>query len=378
MIKRPAFIRHWRELEAPVAPPLTGETFGFASEFAAASDLNHLRVAHLRLPPGMRAYPPVALRDDEAFFLVLEGAPDLWLDGELHALAKGDGVSLNAGTGIAHTFLNNSGSDVRLFVMSEAPRTVSRAHHPVDPRANENLMAAGRLWQNPPARKRGPHDGRVGSHANKRKKSRPDFVAHWQAILGKDENNTYPESSERHGIDATFGKRARFSRIGVHVELLPAGRRTSWPHAERDEEEFGFVVSGRIDCWTDGHIVPMLEGDFVGWASGTGTTHALINNSDKDVILVIGGEANRMKNAFFYPLHPRRNKEIGVLHWVDHPKHKFGPHDGLPDVLRETVHPRARRDAVAANAYAAYGAAQSKRGRTRTRSKSEVSRRTRK
>ena len=361
MKKRPDFIRHWRELEAPVAPPTIDEVFGFAAELADATDLNHLRVAHLRLPPGARAYPPIAMRDDEVFLFVLEGKPDLWIDGALHALDEGTGVTLNAGTGIAHSVLNNSGRDVRLFVMSEAPRQVSRAMHPVDASANAALRAVGRHWGDAPMRKRGPHDGLTDAQRGsltpraQRKRGKPDFAAHWKKVLGKDELNTYPGSTEKHGIDASFGKRARFSRIGVHVEVLPAGRRTSWPHAERDEEEYVFVVSGKVDCWIDGHTHPMGEGDFVGWASGTAVTHVVINNGKTDALLIVGGEANRMKNQFFYPLHPRRNAEIGTDHWADHPKKALGPHDGLPDALRKKVPAKARKKAVDANAAAAYG-----------------------
>jgi len=361
-MKKPEFIAHWQSIEAPVAPPGTSETFGFASEFAQMADLAHLRVAHLRLPPGTRAYPPIALRDDEAFFFVLAGEPELWLDGFVIALKEGDGVALNARTGVGHTFLNNSGRDVRLFAMSESPRTTSRAHHPVDAAANENLKAAGRFWSDPPKRTLGPHDGLTdalrGASAPTaaRKKARPSFVSHWRKILGRDdETNAYPASAEHHGIDAPFGKNARFSRIGIHLEVLKPGRRTAWPHAERDEEEFIYVVEGKLDCWTNGYTHPISDGDFVGWTAGTGITHGIINNSKDDAIILAGGEANRQKNQFFYPYHPRRNEEVGKDHWADHPKHKFGPHDGLPDALRATLPKSVWKDPVKANATAAYG-----------------------
>ena len=358
---KPDFLVQWRDLEAPVAPPATNETFGFASELATATDLAHLRVAHIRLPPGTRTYPPIALRDDEAFFFVLDGEPDLWIDGHVHALKEGDGVALHARTGIGHSFLNNSPTTVRLFAISEGPRQSSRAFHPVDGSANDNLRVAGRYWGDAPARKLGPHDGLTEALRGKpmpagaRKKERPDFVSHWETIIDRDENTSYPDSMEKHGPTAYFGRRARFSRIGINLEVLPPGRRTSWPHAERDEEEFVYVVSGRLDCWTEGDTHPMTEGDFVGWASGTGIAHVVINNSDEDALLLVGSEANRQRNQFFYPLHPRRNKEIGAMLWADHPKHKFGPHDGLPDAVRAKLPASVRRDPIAANAAAAYG-----------------------
>jgi uncharacterized cupin superfamily protein len=339
MKKRPAFIRHWKEVESTeqARPPVMDEPFGYVAELAPATGLSHLRAAHIRLPPGVRSHPPIASRDEDVFFFVLEGAPDLWADGDLYALKEGDGISFPARTGIAHSILNNTPNDVRLFVVAEAMRYLSKFAHPVDAAAGENLQKMGKLWTDAPARKLGPHDGQTDANRKspspQRKKKRPDFVANWRDILEK-KASTYPNSTELQGIDAKFGRRARFSRIGVHVELLKPGRRTSWPHAERDEEEFVYVVSGQIDAWNDGHISKMSEGDFIGWESGTGITHVLINNSDEDVILIAGGEASRVRNQFWYPFHPKRNKEVGDLYWADHPKVKLGPHDGMPDALR--------------------------------------------
>ncbi len=344
---KPDFIRSWREIEAPAAPPQSSEDFGFASELSAAAGINHFRAAHLRIPPGRRGYPPMAMDDLEIFAFVLEGAPDLWADGHLHRLVEGDGVALNARTGLSHTLINNTDRDARVFVMTEAFRRNSRAHHPMDEAANEALRKMGMLWSGAPKRKYGPNDGKPGSTAG-RKRGRPDFAAQWRDILNK-KPNRYPHSDEDQTLDARFDNRARFSRIGMRVQLLKAGRRTSWPHAERDEDEFVYVVSGKVDAWNDGHITPMGEGDFIGWPGGTGITHVIINNSDDDAVLIVGGERSRMVNQFWYTFHPRYNKEIGKGYWADHPVHKLGPHDGLPDALRARVPARLRGDPVKAN-----------------------------
>lgn len=337
-MKTPAFIKHWKAVEPPaqLRPPVMDEPFGFAAELAAATGLSHLRVAHLRLPPGVRSHPPIAARDEDLFVFVLEGGPDLWLDGRLHRLCAGDGVCLPSRTGIAHTVLNNSDQEVRLLLMGEAMHVISRFAHPVDPAAADNLRAVGKLWSDAPRRKLGPHNGlpEAPSKSKPPRRKRPAFVMHWHDILEK-KAGTYPNSAEQHGIDAPFGRLARFSRIGVHLEVLKPGRRTSWPHAERDEEEFVYVVSGRIDAWNDGHITPMGEGEFIGWESGTGITHVILNNSDADAILIVGGEAGRRRNQFWYPFHRKYNKEIGELYWADHPIPKLGPHDGLPDAVRK-------------------------------------------
>ena len=117
-MKRPHFIKHWKDIEPAeqVKPPMMDEPFGYVGEFAPAANISHLRVAHMRLPPGVRGYPPLAVRNLEIFAFVLEGEPDLWIDGYLHRLKEGDGVCLNARTGIAHTLLNNTNRDVRILI----------------------------------------------------------------------------------------------------------------------------------------------------------------------------------------------------------------------------------------------------------------------
>jgi uncharacterized cupin superfamily protein len=345
--KRPDFIKNRRELETPAAPPGAAEDFGRASELSAAAGMAHLRVAHLRIPPGLRAYPPLAMRDLEVFAFVLEGAPDLWVDGYLHKLKEGDGICLQAGTGIAHCLINNTRSDVRIFAFSQAMRRNDKVVHPADPAADENLKTMGMHWADAPKRKRGPNGGTPGNKAASRR-GKPEFVVHWRDILEK-KSVRYDDSDEGQTIPARFGRRARFSRIGIHLDLLKPGRRTSWPHAERDEDEFVYVVSGRVEAWNDGYTTPLTEGDFIGWRAKTGITHVILNNNGEDAVLLVGGEASRMRNQFWYPFHPSQNKKVGALYWADHPKPKLGPHDGIPDALRARLPKSALHSAVSAN-----------------------------
>ncbi len=345
--KRPGFIRNWRALEAPAAPPGATEDFGQASELAEATGLTRLRVAHLRIPPGTRACPPLAMRDVEVFAFVLEGTPDLWIDGHLRRLAEGDGVCLHAGTSIAHSLINNTRDDVRIFAFTEAMRRNSKVVQPADPAAAENLRAMGMLWADAPRRKLGPNSGMPGDHSG-RKQGKLDYVLHWRDILEK-KAVRYPKSTEDQTFPARFGRRTRFSRIGIHLDLLKPGRRTSYPHAERDEEEFVYVVSGKVDCWIDGHIHPLAEGDFAGFEAKTGITHTIINNSGEDAILLVGAEAARRNNQFWYPYQLSQNEAAGALYWADHPVPKLGPHDGLPDALRVRLPKSALRSPILAN-----------------------------
>lgn len=168
--------------------------------------------------------------------------------------------------------------------------------------------------------------------------TRPPFIRHYEEVQS-DKPSSYPGSDEKLGLWAPFSKAMGLRKLGIHYEELPPGRRTSWPHAEHGDEEFIFVIEGTPDVWIDGDIYPLRPGDAVGFPTSTGIAHTFINNSDDTVRLLVVGEADKPGNQVHYPLHPARNAEIGEMHWKNAPKRELGPHDGLPDALREKSKP---------------------------------------
>lgn len=164
---------------------------------------------------------------------------------------------------------------------------------------------------------------------------RPEFIKNYKDLLDPDDC-TYEGSDELLSFGAPVGRKLGLKKIGVHVEVLRPGRRTSWPHAESTEEEFAYVISGSPQAWVDGYVYDLVPGDFVAFPAGTGIAHTFINNSEQDVLLLVGGEATKADNKCIYPLHPKRNEEIKKKNflWEDAPQHHLGPHDGLPDMLR--------------------------------------------
>lgn len=161
------------------------------------------------------------------------------------------------------------------------------------------------------------------------------MVVRYTDVEMGDSDNTYPGDSENMSISASFGPHFGLMRLGIHHERLLPGRRTSWPHSEADEEEFVYVIEGTPDLWLDGHVKRLAPGDAVGFPAGTGIAHTFINNTERDVRLLVVGEASRQRSRIDYPLHPKRNAEIGDRHWKDMPPRKLGPHDGKPDKLRK-------------------------------------------
>lgn len=164
---------------------------------------------------------------------------------------------------------------------------------------------------------------------------RPEFIGNYKDFIGPD-NSHYKGSDELLSIGSPVGKKLGLKKIGIHIETLPPGRRTSWPHAESEEEEFAYVLEGHPHVWVDGDLHELSPGDFVAFPSGTGISHTFLNNTEFPCLLLVGGEANKDSNKIFYPLHPERNKqckEKGSL-WEDMPRRELGPHDGIPKIKK--------------------------------------------
>jgi uncharacterized cupin superfamily protein len=155
---RPACIRHWRDIQGADDRHYahSSELLALDAHFSRALGLTRIAVRHQVLPPGRRTSIPHAESDEEEFIYVLEGTPDLWLDGNLHRLAPGDGVGFPPGTGIAHSFLNNSDAPAVLLVVGEPAKPDNKVIYPVNP---EMQSLRTDWWHDAPRPALGPHNG---------------------------------------------------------------------------------------------------------------------------------------------------------------------------------------------------------------------------
>lgn len=169
---------------------------------------------------------------------------------------------------------------------------------------------------------------------------RPPFIRSAGEIA--EHTHVYPQSTEAMGPVRRLGKAAGLTRIGVNVQRLPPGTRSSWPHAEENEEEFVYVIAGEVDAWIDGHLHRMGAGDLAAFPAGTGIAHCFINNTDTEVTLLVGGEAAKPGSRIFYPVNPSRQQDMPAQDWwSDLPRRELGRHDGLPDARRGHAEPEA-------------------------------------
>ncbi len=155
--RHPAIV-HWSEIEAKEAWMYPGhdEPMVRGANYGRHFGFNKLGIHNERLEPGRRTSFPHAESAEEEFVYVIEGTPDVWLDGHLHRLAPGDAVGFPAGTGLTHTFMNNTEADVRLLVVGEKSKPENRVVYPLNP---ERKPMRDDWWDDAPERELGPHDG---------------------------------------------------------------------------------------------------------------------------------------------------------------------------------------------------------------------------
>lgn len=156
--RRPTAIAHWSEIEGLDDALYRGddEKLAIGAPFGRHFGLTRIGIHHQRLLPGRRTSYPHAESAEEEFVYVIDGTPDVWLDGVLHRLAPGDAVGFPAGTGQCHTFINNTGDEVRLLVVGEAPKAENRIYYPMNP---DRRPLREDWWDDVPDRPMGDHDG---------------------------------------------------------------------------------------------------------------------------------------------------------------------------------------------------------------------------
>ena len=132
-------------------------------------------------------------------------------------------------------------------------------------------------------------------------------------------------TGEALGLAAMLSEHLGLRRLRIQHERLPAGHRSSSPHAHTTREEFIYILEGHPDVWIDGHLHPLRPGDSVAFLPGTGIAHTLINNSDHDAVLIAVATEDA-DDRCFYPFNPTSDipQEIAE-EWSSRPR---GPHPG--------------------------------------------------
>jgi uncharacterized cupin superfamily protein/uncharacterized protein (DUF952 family)/RimJ/RimL family protein N-acetyltransferase len=306
------------------------------ADFGRRLGLSRLGLRHITLHPGEQSSLPHAESHEEEFVLVLKGRPHIWLDGFLYQAQEMDAIAFPAGTGISHCLINNTSEDIEFFAVGERTKKENKCFFPLHPeKQNENPEF---FWSSAPRRDLGPNSGKASDLSGlKLKSERPEYFRSVFQI------QPYPDFSytvagfkdtETFGKFWSLGRALGLKKLGVNIERLSPGFRTSWPHCHLKEEEFAFVLQGSPSVWLDGYLHRLGAGEGVSFPSGTGISHTVMSEDSREAWLLVVGEVppEPDDDKIFYPLHPARNDDMlkeGFL-WQERPRRQLGPHSGVP------------------------------------------------
>lgn len=296
------------------------------ADFLPLTKFNRVGIHHGTVHPGSRLSLPHCESLEEEFLFVIEGELDCWLDGHIYPMKAMDAIGFPAGTGLCHTFINNSSKPTRVLVIGERTKKENRWWFPLNPEKKQEHLA--KWWEDAPKPTFGPHNGLPGP-------VRPEEIGtvHKDMIihcldLHRESTWSYPNSTEKFGAGHRLSNPAKLKTLGIWFDELTPGRRSSWPHAHTHEEEFCFILSGHPTAWFNGFLQPLKAGDGIAFPPNTNIAHCIMNETKESVFYIGVGESEEFSDEkIIYPLHPERNEEMrnGNWLWIDPPKVEYGP-----------------------------------------------------
>lgn len=167
------------------------------------------------------------------------------------------------------------------------------------------------------------------------KTNRPKFINHHTALQDHKAYAYYNGSDETFTLGAALGSEQGLKNLGIHYEILPVGKRSSWPHAHSVEEEFVIILEGNPTLWVNGDLIEAKPMDVIYFPPGSNIAHTVMNKTDSDIKMIVVGEQDRENgDLIYYPEHPARNEECKTegQFWEERPiAPKFSTHKSIYD-----------------------------------------------
>lgn len=304
------------------------------ADFSRAFDTDRLAMHWIELPPQQKTSNPHAESIEEEFIYVVSGNPHVWVNGYIYELHPGICVGFPAGTGIAHTFINNSSEIVEMVVLGERTKKENKCSFPINPELKEQQKDI--WWEDYPKQEFGPHDGNIGNLNYQKSWQQLSFI---KSVFDAERKASfsYPGDTEKFTAGKRLTDLVGLKTLGVWHEIMNPEKRSSWPHAHKFEEEAAIILKGNPKVWLNGFVYDLKPGDCVFFKPESGIAHTLINPGDEPVEFLGIGEANDggVSEKIAYPLHQTRNEQCenaGFL-WTDCPSDLLFEDDfGVPPV----------------------------------------------
>ncbi len=284
---------------------------GYNANFSKHFGLKRVAAHYFKIPPNRRTSRPHAERFEEEFVFVISGEIDIWFNGKIKKMVAGDCIGFPAGTGVGHTFINNSNSDVELFVAGDRTKKENQYRFHLEPKLADECGA--NWWSDMPEQELGKHDGLPGEFDQSILDN--SIITFYGFDKIDDGSFSYPGDSETFGNGVCLSRRFRLKSIAVNLVRLKPGKRSAWPHAHSVDEEFVYILKGKPTIWLNGIGYLSAAMSAIDFKAGSGVAHTLINETDEDIYYLCLGECEPLNDKIFYPLHPDRNKEVEGEGW---------------------------------------------------------------
>ena len=94
------------------------------------------------------------------------------------------------------------------------------------------------------------------------------------------------EGRSKRKLGDAFG----LKNFGVNYTTLPPGKVSALLHHHATQDEFVLILAGEAVVRVDDVEYPMVAGDCIGFAAGTGISHQLLNRSDAPLVYIEVGD----------------------------------------------------------------------------------------
>lgn len=162
----------------------------------------------------------------------------------------------------------------------------------------------------------GPKPGKDRVHHHS-----PPEVVNLENLIDYNAYTAYTGSDETFAHTASYADKGLIN-LGIHYEVLKPGKRSSWPHAHKVEEELVYILEGEADVWVNGKTHKAKPHDVIFFEPNTNLAHTIENNSKEDLVMLVIGEQNAKEDKIFYPENEKRNDECREqgFFWDDRPE----------------------------------------------------------
>lgn len=218
-----------------------------------------------------------------------------------------------------------------MVVLGDRTKKDNKYIYPINPELFEEHKNF--WWQEWPVQEMGLHDGKPGNLNHQKNWQELSFVKKIDE-LDRQKPFSYPGDNETFSQGVRLTQLLGMKSVGVWHEIMKSGKRSSWPHAHKFEEELAVLIKGHAKVWLNGFVHDMYPGDCVFFKPGTNIAHVFMNESGSDIEFLGIGQADDAgaDEKITYTFHENRNqncKERGHL-WENPPSATLGENLGLP------------------------------------------------